>query len=202
MVAAASQCRECGGVVKPTHWSGQVYCSRACSHKERMRLAAARRPPRPPPRFCVDCSSPVSVFAKRCPPCVSAFSYWWDKRGPRVCLSCSTPLPTELRWARRCEPCKRALAAARKRTARAARKAKERAARTERFDPLEILERDGWRCYLCGVHTPRSQRGSYLRTAPEIDHLVPLAKGGVHSRANTACACRACNLAKSDKLAA
>lgn len=25
----------------------------------------------------------------------------------------------------------------------------------ERFDPIEVLERDGWRCHLCGIATPK-----------------------------------------------
>jgi 5-methylcytosine-specific restriction endonuclease McrA len=29
-----------------------------------------------------------------------------------------------------------------------------------------------------------------------LDHIVPLAKGGLHSRANTACACNGCNMKK------
>lgn len=61
------------------------------------------------------------------------------------------------------------------------------------FDPIEVLERDGWRCYLCGVDTPRSLRGQMAPNAPEIDHVIPLAAGGEHSMANTRCACRHCN---------
>lgn len=68
----------------------------------------------------------------------------------------------------------------------------------ELFDPIEILERDGWRCYLCGVDTPKALRGTQLQNAPELDHVKPLAKGGSHTRGNVACACHACNAAKSD----
>ena len=80
-----------------------------------------------------------------------------------------------------------------KRAARIARKALERAARVEVFDPLEVLERDGWRCQICGVSTPKKLRGSCDPRAPELDHVVALANGGEHSRANTQCACRRCN---------
>lgn len=34
--------------------------------------------------------------------------------------------------------------------------------------------------------------------APELDHIIPLAKGGPHTKANTARACRGCSLAKGD----
>jgi 5-methylcytosine-specific restriction endonuclease McrA len=79
------------------------------------------------------------------------------------------------------------------------RRARKRNATIEKFDPLEILERDNWICYICGVKTNPQLRGSYDHNAPELDHIVPLAAGGDHSRENTACACRQCNNKKSDK---
>lgn len=69
----------------------------------------------------------------------------------------------------------------------------------ETFDPIEILERDGWRCHLCGCKTPKRLRGSKDPRAPELDHIVPLSKGGKHTRLNTACACQRCNRSKHDK---
>ena len=97
-----------------------------------------------------------------------------------------------------CAPCKDARARAQKATHRALRKAKERAARVESVDPFKVFARDGWRCKICGVATPRERRGTYEPDAPELDHVVPLAKGGEHSYANTQCACRQCNGMKSD----
>ena len=88
-----------------------------------------------------------------------------------------------------------------RRAYKARRKAKERGAgRCERFDPLDVLRRDGWRCHLCGVKTPERLRGTTHPRAPELDHIVPLSKGGEHSRRNTACACRHCNIAKGDRI--
>lgn len=69
----------------------------------------------------------------------------------------------------------------------------------EDFDPIEVLMRDGWRCHLCGASTPRRLRGTHHDRAPEVDHIIPLAAGGEHSRMNTACACRRCNIMKSDR---
>lgn len=85
-----------------------------------------------------------------------------------------------------------------KRKHRAARKAKERAATVEAFDPIAILERDGWRCQICGVQTPRKLRGTFKPNAPEVDHIVSLADGGAHAPWNVQCACRSCNLGKAD----
>lgn len=86
----------------------------------------------------------------------------------------------------------------RKRAWRVARKALERAATVEVFDPEEVLARDGWRCQICGIDTPKRLRGTYKPNAPELDHIVALSRGGAHSMANTQCACRRCNGIKSN----
>jgi 5-methylcytosine-specific restriction endonuclease McrA len=95
--------------------------------------------------------------------------------------------------------CSNASAKDQKRTSRVARKALERAAVVEKVSVLKVLRRDGWKCYLCGCDTPENLRGTYEGNAPEADHVVPLSKGGDHSYANLRCACRDCNLIKSDK---
>lgn len=84
-----------------------------------------------------------------------------------------------------------------KRSARLARKALTKARTVERFDPVSVLERDKWRCQICGRKTPRRKRGTFDDDAPELDHVVPLSMGGEHSRSNTQCACRRCNQEKS-----
>jgi 5-methylcytosine-specific restriction endonuclease McrA len=48
----------------------------------------------------------------------------------------------------------------------------------------EVLERDGYTCGYCG------------RPAQEVDHRLPLARGGSDNPANLVAACRCCNLAK------
>jgi 5-methylcytosine-specific restriction endonuclease McrA len=78
----------------------------------------------------------------------------------------------------------------------AADRAKKNGVDFERFDPFEIFERDGWRCYICGDPTPKELRGTRHPKAPELDHIVPISAGGPHTRENTACACKACNFEK------
>jgi 5-methylcytosine-specific restriction endonuclease McrA len=68
----------------------------------------------------------------------------------------------------------------------------------KRIDPIAVLARDGWRCQICGIATPQKLRGTHKPNAPEVDHIKPLAKGGGHTWENLQCACRACNLQKSD----
>lgn len=81
-----------------------------------------------------------------------------------------------------------------KRATRKARDALERGASgADRIDPLAVFDRDGWKCKLCGRKTPKQLRGTYKPRAPELDHIMPLSKGGLHSLANVQCACRECN---------
>ncbi|MFE7113926.1 HNH endonuclease [Streptomyces sp. NPDC057654] len=51
---------------------------------------------------------------------------------------------------------------------------------------LRILRRDRYVCYLCG--SPN---------ASEVDHIVPVARGGTDDPLNLAAACRPCHTAKS-----
>jgi 5-methylcytosine-specific restriction endonuclease McrA len=66
--------------------------------------------------------------------------------------------------------------------------------------PLSILERDGWKCRMCGCDTPRSLRGTTLANAPECDHVIPLSRGGSSTASNMQCLCRRCNALKGSKL--
>lgn len=95
-----------------------------------------------------------------------------------------------------CFPC----AESRKRAARAARAAIRRALdRVNKVDPFKVFDRDGWVCRSCGTPTPKTKRGTYANNAPELDHVKPLALGGLHTYENTQCLCRRCNSEKSDK---
>lgn len=70
----------------------------------------------------------------------------------------------------------------------------------EPVNRIKVFERDGWRCMICGDKTPKRLNGTTHDKAPELDHRVPLSKGGGHTYANTQCACRKCNSVKGDKL--
>lgn len=98
---------------------------------------------------------------------------------------------------RLCPCCK----ASRARAAKSAQKAIRRAAQVANpIDPYKVFHRDGWKCWVCGIPTPIEKRGSYDNDAPELDHVVPLSKGGPHTYDNVRCCCRKCNAEKSDKL--
>jgi len=98
-----------------------------------------------------------------------------------------------------CGPCGLIRQREHKRTHRIARKARQRGAQVEAVNPMRVFERDGWRCKLCGIRTPRSKRGTQADDAPELDHIIPLSRNGEHSYRNTQCTCRKCNAEKSDR---
>lgn len=97
------------------------------------------------------------------------------------------------------EACSSELRRKHARAAKMKRKAHERGAHAESVDPYKVFSRDGWRCKLCGVATPRHLRGTNEHNAPELDHVHPISRGGPHTYANTQCLCRSCNGFKSDR---
>lgn len=68
-----------------------------------------------------------------------------------------------------------------------------------------IIERDGSDCRYCGK-TGRTKvfegkrGGNWLWIEHEIDHIIPLSKGGTNDIENLAVACRSCNRRKKDKM--
>lgn len=83
-----------------------------------------------------------------------------------------------------------------KRIAKAKRRSRKAGARRETVDPFDVFKRDKWKCRACGVDTPRELRGTYEPNAPELDHVVPLARGGWHAHDNCQTLCRQCNISK------
>ena len=71
-----------------------------------------------------------------------------------------------------------------------------------------LYKRDDGICYLCGRICDWNDKqidggtGTIIcgSTYPSIDHIIPLAKGGLHSWVNVKLACRGCNSLKSDDL--
>lgn len=82
---------------------------------------------------------------------------------------------------------------------RAAIRASKQSLITERFDHLEVFNRDGWMCQLCREPVDRSLRVPH-RLAATLDHVVPLNRGGNHTRRNVQLAHFICNSIKGDCL--
>ena len=80
------------------------------------------------------------------------------------------------------------------------RRALKKGATVENFTPDEVYERDGWTCGLCSEPVD-----SHLKwpdpMSVSLDHVIPLSRGGEHSRANTQCAHLSCNVRKGAQVA-
>lgn len=114
-----------------------------------------------------------------------------DER-PVLCEGCSTPFVPDYRnraKARFCSPrCYQI-------QGNVEYRARFRNAVVESFPVLEIFERDNWTCQICFEPIDRKAK-SPAPWSRSLDHRIPLARGGEHSRANCQAAHLWCNSAK------
>ena len=61
-----------------------------------------------------------------------------------------------------------------------------------------VFEADGYRCHLCGKKTDKTKAVPHPRS-PTVDHVTPLAAGGMHEPSNCRTACFQCNAVKGDR---
>lgn len=165
----AGRCRTCGEA------GGQ---RRLWTHCDACKAAKRRADAREASRLQGELLHRAAARVTACDECGSTFCPLYGASNSTLCQGC---------------------ALVRKRAAKMVRKALHRGVGAEMVDWVKVCERDRWRCQLCGIKTPRAKRGTYDDNAPEIDHIVPLSKGGAHRYTNVQCACRRCNAAKSDK---
>lgn len=126
----------------------------------------------------------------------------WGQRARQPCIDCGKPVgprQTKQQPAKRCDACRLECKREWQRTARRRREALVKGARVETVHGIKVFERDNWVCHICGEPTERERKGTHHPRAPEIDHVVPLSKGGEHAYSNLACAHVRCNRRKSDK---
>lgn len=175
-----------------------------CSYRCREAKRSASRVMAPPPISCRKCGvayQPANYKTKYCkecsvgilrkpkstkvyfPICVVCGTQWTSRRAnmrfcSKLCTYRGSTLPhVRLRWERI-----------------------YLAGEYEHIDPMVVLDRDRWTCQLCGVKTPKKLRGTKEKRAPEVDHIVPIARGGQHNYRNVQCACRQCNKSKLAKV--
>lgn len=142
---------------------------------------------------------------ERCREARRAYQRRRYKRRPRALAPCGT-FAAYLRHIRSgetpCDPCREALNAKERQQRRdeAPQRRERRLARRRRYETLrgrkprrfapEIAARDGDRCWYCGLE-PLLFAHDW-----EIDHDVPIARGGTSELANLRLACRTCNRRK------
>lgn len=78
-------------------------------------------------------------------------------------------------------------------------RARKVAATVESFSHAEIFDRDGWTCHICSTGIDQSLQYPHPLSV-SLDHVVPLIRGGAHSRANVAAAHLTCNSSKKDRV--
>jgi 5-methylcytosine-specific restriction endonuclease McrA len=205
-------CEGCGGgFIRRRRMTkdAQRYCSRACF------FATNAKPTKPSPA-CIICGSEFkahgrkrtcsdecatanreAVYARR------ARAHDRRDRSERKCGECSAVFAPEYGNKRR-RFCSSACAdrSSRRQSARRAggksdrKRARKAGVEYQPIDRAKLFVRDGWRCQVCGVKTPKRLRGKLTDRSPELDHRVPLAQGGGHTWQNVQLACRKCNGAK------
>lgn len=213
------QCNRCGAAFKPKRAEYTSYCSRECAFEDiRARRSKGVEPPLPScPVFFNPCPGCGAIRALKtnstsiCRACRAAASkvkfairgaLMRDPRTERQCRCCAkkfTPTYGDKRIAYCTDTCATRMA----RRIRGSDSHRSRALRAgveyELVSKIRVFDRDGWRCQICGRRTPRARMGSMADIAPELDHRVPLSKGGGHLYANVQCACRRCNREKGNR---
>lgn len=76
-------------------------------------------------------------------------------------------------------------------------RARKLAAFVEDVGRIEVLERDGWVCHICGESIGKELEFPH-RLYGTLDHVVPLSKGGLHCLDNVKAAHWICNSLKRD----
>jgi 5-methylcytosine-specific restriction endonuclease McrA len=188
-------CKGCQNEFRAKRTDRTSYCSRQCAAKYKAEIANRA-------------SELLAVKAKAILQEVYAIrrlgkQTYFAPKYRTICPSCDVVHITERTHPRQmmakvCDACIAETDRALRRVARSKRRAKIRTTEVDSIDPIKVFERDAYLCYLCNEQLDANDRGTIKPLAPELDHIIPISKGGPHIWDNVACACRQCNQAKSD----
>lgn len=138
----------------------------------------------------------------------AARARWGDEPRParvveeKPCLYCGAILRGSNRKACGSAACRKRFNADRQAKYGHVRRVKIRGdSETEIFEKQEIFDRDGWICGICELPVDP------MLVFPDpgyatLDHIIPIASGGAHTRENTQCAHLYCNSVKGARLTA
>lgn len=202
-----SGCPACGAEVskKPGKGRSQIYCSRRCQSRGKPYVSTVicrgcgtafapstlRGGPR---KFCTaecrrgfDAANPC-LHSKTCQQCGKGF------KGPIVRRFCSSQCASDSFKGRDAVRARvRHIAALQRRRMRLAQ------VPCEDFSVIEIFERDGWMCAICGHAVDKKLRYPDPMCA-SLEHRIPISRGGKHTWANVACSHLGCNVNKGNRL--
>lgn len=116
----------------------------------------------------------------------------------KSCRDCSTDI-TGRPWSRLCPACKEANDRDAHRVGQQRRRARLRGVEHEAIRAREIYERDGWTCGICGLAVDPALTYPHKMSA-SLDHFIPIARGGSHTKGNVQCSHLHCNVLKGDDL--
>lgn len=220
---AKYQCEYCKCWFNTDEKRTHKYCSIKCRGKACSELALANRKPDEPRKVqCIVCNKtfePVGYqltcsdecrsrrYLKQCNHC-GEFFRTYDKQRLYCSGSCSKRSLAVI--PKTCKECGKAFKGnatqkcCSKKCSKRQHHAKRRATKKNAFiEPVGLgylLKRDNGICQICLQPVDVCQKAPHS-LSPSVDHIIPLAKGGKHSRANTQLAHFYCNSVKSDKIA-
>jgi hypothetical protein len=159
-------CTECGADIPCATTGRKPECCKSCAKRRTVKRVAVRQK-RPP-------------------------------RAPINCIDCNVLVELPIRGAsrqKRCAEC--AVKAARVIQKRMSheRRALKMGAEAEKFTHLEIFERDAWKCGICKKRINKHLKHPHPMSA-SLDHIIPLTRGGSHTRAGVQASHLRCNLRK------
>lgn len=201
----AKDCIGCGTRFRTDH-KETVYCNKGCSKRKPFRVVGIKKP-----KQCSECGmwmiGSIKVCSDGCRdsrdarrkanwPTHNAIKHRRNNAKAKECAWCSvsfTPLHSGNKYCS--SQCKNNSSGG-GHGARAKRCGVER----EHVNKLKVFERDQWICQTCGISCDRTHSNN--DTSPELDHIIPLSKGGGHKYDNVQLLCRSCNGAKGDSVEA
>lgn len=202
-------CRTCAAplVKKPGPGRWPAWCGLDCKHPRRTTVRAPVKPKCTPEqlreqrsnaaRFRWAGTTPAERSAVATELALARYGEFKPKMpraGVKSCANCENPVRNTPRivycGARACQ-----LRRNRERMSKYThiRRAQKAQAPSEAFDSREVFDRDGWLCGICQEPVDPDERFPSPMSV-SLDHVVPLSKGGHHTRANTRCTHLGCNV--------
>jgi 5-methylcytosine-specific restriction endonuclease McrA len=189
---APRACEVCGTQYRPSY-DKQRACGRVCGSKLNGYTNYLREAPKASGvtwRTCRTCERPYTTRGRKRCHC--------DAPRSRVfitdCRTCGQVFCSAITVTTCSSDCARRKRRRDRREAKYIRRGRERQS-AKHVDRLAILDRDSYRCQLCGRALKMTESVPHP-LAPTLDHIVPLAKGGRHEPENVQAAHFRCNSLK------